>query len=167
MKPSTLMKTGTIGVIASALCCFTPLLALLFGAIGLVAWVGYLDYVLMPALLFFVGLIIYAATCESKASRKIELIYDKDCPNMEKARRNIHTALIRTGLPQIWKEWDRNDPSSPIHAKNFGSPTVLVDGRDVAGASETEGNNCRVYLYGLNSIQGVPPVEQIVSALER
>ncbi|MDD2719816.1 MAG: mercury resistance system transport protein MerF [Gallionella sp.] len=51
MKTSTLLKTGTIGVIVSALCCFTPALVLIFGAVGLATWVGYLDYVLMPALL--------------------------------------------------------------------------------------------------------------------
>jgi mercuric ion transport protein len=61
MKTSTLLKTGMIGMLISALCCFTPVLVLIFGAVGLAAWVGYLDYVLMPALLFFVGVIIYAA----------------------------------------------------------------------------------------------------------
>jgi mercuric ion transport protein len=62
MKTSTLLKTGMIGMLISALCCFTPVLVLIFGAVGLAAWVGYLDYVLMPTLLFFVGVIIYAAT---------------------------------------------------------------------------------------------------------
>jgi mercuric ion transport protein len=71
MKTSTLLRTGTIGVIISALCCFTPVLALIFGAVGLAAWVGYLDYVLMPALLFFVGLIIYAVNQKSKAACSI------------------------------------------------------------------------------------------------
>ena len=66
MKTSTLLKTGTVGVIISALCCFTPVLVFIFGAVGLAAWVGYLDYVLMPALLFFVGLIIYAVNRKSK-----------------------------------------------------------------------------------------------------
>mgnify|MGYP001393645600 FL=1 len=61
MKTSTLLKTGMIGMLISALCCFTPVLVLIFGAVGLAAWVGYLDYVLMAALLFFVGVIIYAA----------------------------------------------------------------------------------------------------------
>ena len=61
MKTSTLLKTGMIGMLISALFCFTPVLVLIFGAVGLAAWVGYLDYVLMPALLFFVGVIIYAA----------------------------------------------------------------------------------------------------------
>lgn len=68
MKTSTLLKTGTIGVIISALCCFTPVLVLILGAVGLAAWVGYLDYVLMPALLFFAGVIIYAVTRKSRAS---------------------------------------------------------------------------------------------------
>ncbi|MDX8410266.1 MAG: mercury resistance system transport protein MerF [Mariprofundaceae bacterium] len=60
MKKSTLLKTGIIGSAIAALCCFTPVLVILFGAVGLAAWVGYLDYVLMPALLFFVGLSVYA-----------------------------------------------------------------------------------------------------------
>lgn len=68
MKTSNLIKTGTIGVIVSALCCFTPVLVLIFGALGLAAWVGYLDYVLMPALLFFVGMIVYAVNRKPKVS---------------------------------------------------------------------------------------------------
>ncbi|MDQ7010319.1 MAG: mercury resistance system transport protein MerF, partial [Mariprofundaceae bacterium] len=54
MKTSTLLKTGIIGSVIAALCCFTPVLVILFGALGVAAWVGYLDYVLMPALLFFI-----------------------------------------------------------------------------------------------------------------
>ncbi|MDQ6996975.1 MAG: mercury resistance system transport protein MerF [Mariprofundus sp.] len=60
MKKSTLLKTGIIGSAIAALCCFTPVLVMLFSAMGLAAWVGHLDAVLMPALLFFVGLTVYA-----------------------------------------------------------------------------------------------------------
>jgi len=60
MKKSTLLKTGIVGSAIAALCCFTPALVLLFGAIGLSAWVGHLDAVLMPALVFFIGLTMYA-----------------------------------------------------------------------------------------------------------
>ncbi len=60
MKKSTLLKTGIIGTAIVALCCFTPVLVILFGAIGLAAWVGHLDTVLMPALAFFLILTIYA-----------------------------------------------------------------------------------------------------------
>jgi len=60
MRRETLLKTGVVGALISALCCFTPLLLILFGAAGLAAFVGYLDYVLMPALVFFVVLTVYA-----------------------------------------------------------------------------------------------------------
>jgi len=70
MKSSTLLKTGVVGIVISALCCFTPVLVLILGGIGLAAWVGYLDYVLMPALLFFVGLTLYAVSRRNKTACK-------------------------------------------------------------------------------------------------
>ncbi|MFQ5581773.1 MAG: mercury resistance system transport protein MerF [Mariprofundaceae bacterium] len=60
MKVSTLLKAGIVGTVVSALCCFTPVLVGLLSILGLSALTGYLDYVLMPALLFFIGLTIYA-----------------------------------------------------------------------------------------------------------
>ncbi|MEO1638939.1 MAG: mercury resistance system transport protein MerF [Pseudomonadota bacterium] len=55
-----LLKAGIIGTIIVALCCFTPVLVILFGAVGLAAVVGYLDLVLFPALGVFILLTIYA-----------------------------------------------------------------------------------------------------------
>jgi len=60
MKNATLLKTGIIGTAIAALCCFTPLLVVLFGAVGLAAWVGQLDAVLIPSLFFFLALTVYA-----------------------------------------------------------------------------------------------------------
>ncbi len=39
------------GTILTAVCCFTPILVLALGAIGLNMLVPYLDYILLPALL--------------------------------------------------------------------------------------------------------------------
>ncbi len=55
-----LLRFGIIGTLIVALCCFTPILVVLLGAVGLAAVTGYLDYVLFPALAFFIGLTIYA-----------------------------------------------------------------------------------------------------------
>ncbi|HXJ07993.1 MAG TPA: mercury resistance system transport protein MerF [Burkholderiales bacterium] len=55
-----LLGVGIIGSVIAALCCFTPVLVLLLGAVGLASLTGDLDYVLLPALAFFVGLTIYA-----------------------------------------------------------------------------------------------------------
>jgi len=60
MNDNKLIKTGIIGTIIAALCCFTPVLVILVSAVGLSAIIGYLDYVLFPALAFFLLLTIYA-----------------------------------------------------------------------------------------------------------
>ena len=55
-----LLRTGMIGTLITALCCFTPVLVILLGAVGLSALTGSLDVVLFPALLFFMALMGYA-----------------------------------------------------------------------------------------------------------
>ena len=55
-----LLRVGIVGSIVTALCCFTPALVLLLGALGLSAAVGWLDYVLMPALVLFLSLTGYS-----------------------------------------------------------------------------------------------------------
>jgi mercuric ion transport protein len=60
MEQNKILKAGVIGTVIAALCCFTPVLVIIFGAVGLAALVGYLDYVLFPALAFFVALTLYA-----------------------------------------------------------------------------------------------------------
>lgn len=55
-----LLKTGLIGTALTAVCCFTPLLVVAFGAVGLAAVVGWLDYVLLPLLALFIGVTLYA-----------------------------------------------------------------------------------------------------------
>lgn len=60
MKQQTLLKTGIIGSLIAAICCLTPVLVVLLGAVGFAAFIGYLDYVLMPALVVFLGITAYA-----------------------------------------------------------------------------------------------------------
>lgn len=51
-----LLLTGVSGTIVAAICCFTPILVILLGALGLSAAVGYLDFVLFPALGIFLAI---------------------------------------------------------------------------------------------------------------
>ncbi len=60
MKEETLLKVGITGSVIAAICCFTPVLVILFGVIGLSAIVGWLDFVLFPALAVFLGITAYA-----------------------------------------------------------------------------------------------------------
>ncbi len=54
-----LLKVGIIGAAGAALCCFTPALVVLLGALGLVSFVPYLDFLLLPTLIIFVGMACY------------------------------------------------------------------------------------------------------------
>lgn len=60
MDDKALLKTGITGTVIAAICCATPVLVIALGLLGLSAWVGWLDYVLIPTLLIFVGITIYA-----------------------------------------------------------------------------------------------------------
>ncbi len=64
-----MLKVGIFGSIVVALCCFTPVLVVLLGAIGLGTLSGYLDYVLLPALCIFVIIMIYAIVQIQKNSQ--------------------------------------------------------------------------------------------------
>ncbi|QPJ65764.1 MAG: hypothetical protein G3M78_10330 [Candidatus Nitrohelix vancouverensis] len=99
--------------------------------------------------------------------KQIELVFDRDCPNVDKARHNLREALALAGLSESWKEWDRSDAATPADLSRFGSPTVLVDGVDIAESPEQAGNNCRVYSDGNGRFQGAPAVEVLVSALNK
>lgn len=77
-NPKTLLRVSVIGTVLVALCCFTPILVILLSTLGLAALTGYLDYVLLPALAFFIGLTFYAvwrkkkydACCNSSSTKE-------------------------------------------------------------------------------------------------
>ncbi len=60
MDDRKLLGVGVVGALVAAICCFTPLLVVLLAALGLSAVVGWLDYVLLPALAAFLGVVTYA-----------------------------------------------------------------------------------------------------------
>lgn len=55
-----LLCVGIGGTAVAALCCFTPLLVVLLTALGLSSALGWLDYVLLPALALFLLITVYA-----------------------------------------------------------------------------------------------------------
>jgi mercuric ion transport protein len=74
------------------------------------------------------------------SDREVDLIYFDGCPNAERARTNLG-GLLPEGS---WKEWNLSSTDTPERFRRYGSPTVLVDGRDVTGQSGTsEAMACR------------------------
>src|SRR5712691_29687 len=81
----------------------------------------------------------------------VELLYDTNCPNVKDARAQLLRALAATGLSPHWQEWDRGAPESPSRVRAYGSPTILVNGQDVANASPSAGADCcRLYVVVTN-----------------
>jgi mercuric ion transport protein len=67
MSRTRLIATGAIGALVAALCCATPILAVLLAAVGLSALTGYLDYVLLPAIAIFIAIAVYGFTRRTPA----------------------------------------------------------------------------------------------------
>lgn len=64
-----LLLTGVIGAVVAALCCFTPVVVVLLGVVGLSAFTGVLDDVLIPTLIFFVLLTTYALVRRARSQQ--------------------------------------------------------------------------------------------------
>ncbi len=60
MNDEKLLRRGVAGTVIAMLCCFTPVLVILLGFVGLSAIIGSLDYGLFPILFASLGLIAYA-----------------------------------------------------------------------------------------------------------
>src|SRR5260370_42500054 len=58
MRDRALITTGAVGGALAAICGATPLLAVVLGAMGLTAWLAKADYVLIPALIVCLRLIV-------------------------------------------------------------------------------------------------------------
>jgi hypothetical protein len=94
----------------------------------------------------------------------IELLYFPGCPNLPAAREQLQRALSEAGLAPRWAEHDVSSVDAPERMRGYGSPTILVGGRDVTGeAPAASGSSCR--LYSDSDSPGAPPLETILRAL--
>ena len=70
MNDRSLMATGGVAAVLAAICCATPILAVILGGIGLAAWIAIADYVVLPVLVLGIALVAFglyrrnvSATC--------------------------------------------------------------------------------------------------------
>jgi mercuric ion transport protein len=96
----------------------------------------------------------------------VQLLFFPGCPNVDATRAALRRALAATGLPDAFEELDATAPTTPESLRAWGSPTVLVDGADVAGG-DPSGASCRLYVGADGRPAGVPSDALIRRALER
>ena len=100
---------------------------------------------------------------------RLELVFDPDCPNIERARAAIRAALTAVGAPLVWREWDRGDPATLHVLRSLGSPSVLVNGLDVGAdggpMADPGASCCRIYTDRHGRTSGAPTAEMILSTI--
>ena len=88
----------------------------------------------------------------------VQLLYFPGCPNVDAARASLRAILGEAKEPVEVVEIDVTAEATPEEFRCWGSPTILVDGKDVAGGAPS-GTSCRLYPGSANP--GVPPLARI------
>lgn len=91
---------------------------------------------------------------------KVQLLVFEGCPLAEAARRSLREALAEVGFSD-YEEVDLLAPETPEDLRGWGSPTILIEGRELMGGSKGEGLGCRVY----SGPASVPAPAEIASAI--
>ena len=86
---------------------------------------------------------------------KIQLLYFEACPNLERARLALRDAMVADQIDQAVEEIDVDSPTAPESLRGWGSPTILIDGKDVTGATRTTASSCRLYANGAPSVDEI------------
>ena len=97
---------------------------------------------------------------------KVEVLYVAECPSHPAAVRLVKDILLAEGLVEKVQEVLVKDERMAGELKFPGSPTIRINGRDVAGETQKTRNfalSCRLY-PGSKQI-GLPPEEMIHRAL--
>jgi hypothetical protein len=98
----------------------------------------------------------------------VELLWWDGCPSTPKARVELRAALDELGLEaQVRERQIETDEDAERHGFQ-GSPTILVDGQDVAPEPhEPVGLSCRVYRRRDGRIAPTPDPDDVREALAR
>ncbi len=94
-----------------------------------------------------------------------DLLYVPDCPNVDLARQRLTEAAARAGVEVVVREQLVVDPDRAAELGMGGSPTILIDGRDVVGDTESS-VSCRLYRTA-SGLEGAPSVDDLVAVLSR
>lgn len=99
----------------------------------------------------------------------LELLWWEGCPSTERALDELRAALADVGLGDA--EIRTREIETDVEAKQSGfrgSPTILIDGVDFAGAGEDEiGLGCRIYRRRDGRISPTPDPDDLREALLR
>lgn len=98
---------------------------------------------------------------------KIQLFYFDDCPSWQDGLKNLETALRELNIDTSIEIIKVLDDENAAHLRFLGSPSFLVDGRDLwHEARENYSLSCRVYSTPAG-IRGIPTVAMLKEKLSQ
>ena len=97
---------------------------------------------------------------------KVQLLTLPDCPHAAGAREVLTSALVSSGVAAHIEELDTTAPDTSEALREWGSPTILIDGRDIAEGSPG-GASCRLYRNASGRTVGAPPAALVRDAIAR
>jgi hypothetical protein len=99
----------------------------------------------------------------------LELLWWEGCPSTERALTELREALADVGLGATEIRTREIDTDAEAEQAGFrGSPTILIDGEDFAGADGDDiGLGCRVYRRRDGRISPTPDPDDLREALRR
>ena len=96
------------------------------------------------------------------AELRIQFLAFEGCPLAGAARNALDEAMTALEL-RAYEIVDLLDPETPRELRNWGSPTILVNGRDVTGGRQGNNVGCRVY----SGPSKVPAAQTIIDYVRR
>lgn len=97
---------------------------------------------------------------------KVEVLYVSQCPSHPAAVKLVKDVLAAEGVAAEIQEVLVRDDEMASQLRFIGSPTIRINGRDVAGESHSAKNfalSCR--LYPGSKQTGLPPAEMVHQAV--
>jgi hypothetical protein len=97
----------------------------------------------------------------------VELLWWEGCPSTDQALQELREALADAGLPGVEPRLRQITSDAEAERAGFtGSPTILIDGKDVAPApGEPVGLTCRVFHRRDGNISPTPDPQDVGLAL--
>jgi hypothetical protein len=97
---------------------------------------------------------------------RVEVLYVPNCPHHPTAVRQLEAVLAAAGIVVAIHQVPVIDAKTAQELKFRGSPTVRINGRDIAGESKEPGSfalACRIYEGAKEA--GLPPIEMMRNAV--
>ena len=96
---------------------------------------------------------------------RIQLLTFAGCAHADAARELLARVLASSDAVHVVEDIDTGASGTPEHYREYGSPTILVDGEPIGGGEPIEGSCCRLYRDEQGRLVGVPPESALRAAL--